>query len=81
MKSKMFFAAFILFSGLLAKAQDKTTLGIGLGFDYGGIGANLTTYAGKNFGLFGGLGMPSPTWVLMLVPKSAWHRNQEWRRS
>jgi hypothetical protein len=56
MKSKWIVAAFALLSHGMAIAQDKTTIGIGLGFDYGGIGANLTTYASKNFALFGGLG-------------------------
>ncbi|MBS1505587.1 MAG: hypothetical protein JSS79_02970 [Bacteroidetes bacterium] len=56
MKTKFIAVALVVFASAMAFAQDKTTLGIGLGFDYGGIGANFTTYAGKNFGLFGGLG-------------------------
>lgn len=36
--------------------NDKTTFGLGLGLDYGGIGLNVLTYPNKNIGLFGGLG-------------------------
>ena len=35
---------------------EKLNLGIGFGFDYGGIGGNLTYYPQKNFGLFFGGG-------------------------
>ena len=35
---------------------DKTSLGIGLGLDYGGIGGNVLYYPHRNIGLFGGLG-------------------------
>jgi hypothetical protein len=37
-------------------ASDVTTLGLGLGLDYGGIGANILVYPGKNLGLFAGGG-------------------------
>jgi hypothetical protein len=37
-------------------SYDKLNLGVGLGFDYGGIGGNLTFYPQKNIGLFFGGG-------------------------
>ncbi|MBN8850599.1 MAG: hypothetical protein BGO55_31195 [Sphingobacteriales bacterium 50-39] len=37
-------------------SYDKLNLGIGFGFDYGGIGGNLTVYPQKNIGLFVGGG-------------------------
>ena len=36
--------------------MDKKALGIGVGLDYGGIGANVTVYPHKNFGLFASIG-------------------------
>lgn len=51
-----------LFSFGAANAQlkraesDRMTMGLGLGFDYGGMGANITGYPQKNIGLFVGLG-------------------------
>jgi len=35
---------------------DKSSFGIGGGFDFGGLGANVLVYPGKNVGLFGGVG-------------------------
>jgi hypothetical protein len=35
---------------------DKTSFGIGLGMDYGGIGINALFYPQKNIGFFGGIG-------------------------
>jgi hypothetical protein len=35
---------------------DVVSLGVGLGMDFGGIGANLTFYPQKNIGIFGGVG-------------------------
>jgi hypothetical protein len=35
---------------------DKVSLGLGLGLDYGGIGANITAYPTKNLGFFLGGG-------------------------
>lgn len=35
---------------------DKAAMGIGLGFDYGGIGVGAAVYVNKNFGFIGGLG-------------------------
>ncbi len=35
---------------------DKTSLGIGIGLDYGGIGGNLLYYPHKNVGVFAGVG-------------------------
>lgn len=35
---------------------EKSTLGLGIGQDYGGIGVNLTLYPQKNIGLFAGGG-------------------------
>jgi hypothetical protein len=35
---------------------DKTTVGIGMGLDFGGFGANLLIYPHKNIGLFAGGG-------------------------
>jgi len=35
---------------------DRLNLGLGLGFDYGGIGGNLTFYPQKNLGIFFGGG-------------------------
>jgi hypothetical protein len=40
----------------LAKPTDVVTLGLGLGLDNGGIGANLIFYPQRNIGIFGGLG-------------------------
>jgi hypothetical protein len=37
---------------------DKFSFGLGLGMDYGGIGANILVYPQTNFGLFAGLGYP-----------------------
>ncbi len=34
----------------------KTSIGIGLGMDYGGIGGSLLFYPQTNIGLFGGVG-------------------------
>lgn len=54
-------AAAVLFYGI-SNAQDNTpqtekiNLGIGVGFDYGGIGANLLVYPQKNIGIFAGGG-------------------------
>jgi hypothetical protein len=55
-----------LTTGLLSKAQDNTSsvirqpdvvnLGPGFGFDYGGLGFNLTVYPQKNIGVFFGAG-------------------------
>ncbi|MBN1819921.1 MAG: hypothetical protein JXR31_17120 [Prolixibacteraceae bacterium] len=36
--------------------NDKSSLGIGIGLDHGGIGGNLTLYPTKNIGVFGGFG-------------------------
>ncbi|PWA05664.1 hypothetical protein [Flavobacterium psychrotolerans] len=38
------------------KQIDKTTLGIGLGQDYGGFGVNVLYYPVNQLGLFGGVG-------------------------
>ena len=38
------------------KIADRISLGIGLGQDYGGMGANLLVYPHDNIGLFGGAG-------------------------
>src|SRR5215467_12201607 len=38
------------------RIPDVVSLGLGLGFDYGGIGANVTVYPTKNIGLFFGGG-------------------------
>jgi hypothetical protein len=38
------------------RAIDKTSFGLGAGFDFGGIGANLLVYPTENVGLFGGMG-------------------------
>ncbi len=35
---------------------DVLSFGLGVGFDYGGIGINATIYPQKNIGLFGGVG-------------------------
>jgi len=35
---------------------DKSSFGIGGGFDFGGLGANMLVYPVKNIGLFGGVG-------------------------
>ena len=35
---------------------DKISAGIGVGYEYGGIGANVIAYPQKNIGLFGGVG-------------------------
>lgn len=36
--------------------RDVVAIGLGLGLDYGGIGANVTVYPQKNIGIFGGVG-------------------------
>lgn len=36
--------------------NDRITLGLGFGNDYGNIGANILFYAHKNFGIFAGIG-------------------------
>ena len=40
----------------VSQASSKTTLGLGLGLDYGGVGANMLVYTNKNIGFFGGFG-------------------------
>ncbi len=35
---------------------DKGAFGLGIGFDYGGLGFNYTLYPQKNIGIFGGVG-------------------------
>jgi hypothetical protein len=35
---------------------DKISAGVGVGYEYGGIGANAIIYPQKNIGLFGGMG-------------------------
>jgi hypothetical protein len=65
MKKKFFLFA-LLFGAVTASFAQKTSepnpefdkgaLGLGLGFDYGGIGINYTVYPQKNIGLFGGVG-------------------------
>jgi len=37
-------------------SYDRTSIGLGLGQDYGGVGGNILIYPGKNFGMFFGLG-------------------------
>lgn len=37
-------------------ASDIVAIGLGLGFDYGGIGGNFTIYPLRNLGFFGGMG-------------------------
>jgi hypothetical protein len=56
MKTKIIVLTLSFFSSATLWAQDKTAFGIGAGFDYGGIGVNLTGYANKNVALFGGVG-------------------------
>lgn len=36
--------------------SDVVSLGLGIGLDHGGIGANLTIYPQQNIGVFGGIG-------------------------
>lgn len=40
----------------VARPTDVVTLGLGLGLDHGGIGANLIFYPQRNIGIFGGIG-------------------------
>lgn len=35
---------------------DKTSIGLGIGMDHGGLGANILVYPGSNLGLFAGVG-------------------------
>jgi hypothetical protein len=35
---------------------DRSSFGLGLGFDYGGFGANVLVYPHQNIGVFGGVG-------------------------
>jgi hypothetical protein len=62
MKKTAFFilaALFLIFNQNRSYSQisfDKTSLGIGLGMDYGGIGGSLLFYPQRNFGLFAGGG-------------------------
>jgi hypothetical protein len=37
-------------------AYDKVTIGLGMGFDYGGFGASLLVYPAQHIGIFGGVG-------------------------
>jgi hypothetical protein len=39
-----------------AQGDSKGSFGVGLGFDYGGIGARIMGQPSKNFGIFGGVG-------------------------
>lgn len=43
-------------SDIAIQSADKVSLGLGMGFDYGGFGANLVYFPNKNFGLFAGGG-------------------------
>jgi hypothetical protein len=43
-------------SAVQVSTLDKATLGLGLGMDYGGVGANFLIYPNKSIGLFGGVG-------------------------
>ena len=58
MRIKIYFFLILSAFTLQAKAQDQSTeidrvaFGIGLGFDYGGIGGNILAYPQKNIGLF-----------------------------
>ncbi|HEY3371699.1 MAG TPA: hypothetical protein VGK10_12660 [Prolixibacteraceae bacterium] len=40
----------------MPRTIDRTSFGIGGGFDYGGFGANILIYPQENIGLFGGVG-------------------------
>lgn len=40
----------------VAPAIDKVSLGLGMGLDYGGFGANIMVCPSQNVGIFGGLG-------------------------
>lgn len=62
MNTKIYFFLALFAIMFQAKAQDQSTeidrvaFGIGLGFDYGGIGGNILVYPHKNVGLFFGGG-------------------------
>lgn len=40
----------------IEKELDKASIGLGMGLDFGGFGANILAYPQKNIGIFGGLG-------------------------
>ena len=65
MKTKIYFFLVLSVFALQSKAQysrrgngeiDKVAFGIGLGFDYGGIGGSILAYPQENIGLFVGGG-------------------------
>jgi hypothetical protein len=65
MKKNLLAAVFSLCMGAMLYAQDSSSssnrvdqfaLGVGLGTDYGGIGANAIYYPIENVGVFGGVG-------------------------
>ena len=49
---------------------DRSSFGIGGGFDFGGFGANMLVYPDQNIGLFGGVGYDLEVLVIMLEPNS-----------
>jgi hypothetical protein len=65
MKKTLLLSALLFGAALASNAQnkaaetpeyDKSTLGFGIGFDYGGFGLNYAVFPQKNIGLFGGVG-------------------------
>ena len=57
MKNLKLFAPLLIFISTLSYSQiDKSSAGLGLGLDYGGIGMNLTRYLTKSMGLYAGVG-------------------------
>ena len=53
---KLFAPLLVLISTLSYSQIDRSTTGLGLGLDYGGIGVNFTQYLTKNTGLYAGVG-------------------------
>lgn len=56
---------------------DKSSLGIGLGLDYGGYGACFTIYPQKNIGVFGGIGYALAGLGYNLGLKARFHFSQK----
>jgi len=50
------FVLLLMGSHLLGQNSKQVYLGVGMGFDYGGVGGKIEYLPVKNFGLFGGLG-------------------------
>ena len=66
-------------SSILAKNNhyESSSIGVGIGLDYGGIGMNFTTYPIKNVGLFAGAGYNLADFAWNIGTKIRWVNNYQ----